>query len=229
MLTIQELEAGYDESMVIRDINMHVDDNQVICVMGRNGVGKTTLLKTVIGILHPEHGSIQFNQTDMTTLKPSQRAKMGIGYIPQGREIFPKLTVHDNLLLGLEAGDQKTIDEKVYAYFPILKDFTKRNGGDLSGGQQQQLAIARALVSQPSFLLLDEPTEGIQPNIVQEIQDVILDIKQSSDTSMILVEQNLDFVKNVADYVYVMDHGSIVYESAVDDIEDETIYRYLSV
>ncbi|WP_018932874.1 urea ABC transporter ATP-binding subunit UrtE [Gracilibacillus lacisalsi] len=229
MLSIKGLEAGYEESMVIREIDMEVKENQVICVMGRNGVGKSTLLKTIIGILHPKKGTIHYQSEDITKARSSSRAQKGIGYVPQGREIFPKLTVYENLQIGLEAGKQKKIDEKIYDYFPILKDFAKRNGGDLSGGQQQQLAIARALVSHPSFLLLDEPTEGIQPNIVQEIQDVIIDIKNTSATAMILVEQNLDFVKNVADYLYVIDHGSVVYENPIDQVVDDEVYRYLSV
>ncbi|WP_163581551.1 urea ABC transporter ATP-binding subunit UrtE [Gracilibacillus saliphilus] len=229
MLSIKGLEAGYEESMVIREIDMEVKENQVICVMGRNGVGKSTLLKTIIGILHSKKGTIHYQSEDITKARSSSRAQKGIGYVPQGREIFPKLTVYENLQIGLEAGKQKKIDEKIYDYFPILKDFAKRNGGDLSGGQQQQLAIARALVSHPSFLLLDEPTEGIQPNIVQEIQDVIIDIKNTSATAMILVEQNLDFVKNVADYLYVIDHGAVVYENPIDQIVDEEVYRYLSV
>jgi urea transport system ATP-binding protein len=229
MLSIKGLEAGYEESMVIREIDMEVKENQVICVMGRNGVGKSTLLKTIIGILHPKKGTIHYQSEDITKARSSSRAQKGIGYVPQGREIFPKLTVYENIQIGLEAGKQKKIDEKIYDYFPILKDFAKRNGGDLSGGQQQQLAIARALVSHPSFLLLDEPTEGIQPNIVQEIQDVIIDIKNTSATSMILVEQNLDFVKNVADYLYVIDHGSVVYENPINQVVDDEVYRYLSV
>lgn len=228
-MSIKGLEAGYEESMVIREIDMEVKENQVICVMGRNGVGKSTLLKTIIGILHPKKGTIHYQSEDITKARSSSRAQKGIGYVPQGREIFPKLTVYENLQIGLEAGKQKKIDEKIYDYFPILKDFAKRNGGDLSGGQQQQLAIARALVSHPSFLLLDEPTEGIQPNIVQEIQDVIIDIKNTSATAMILVEQNLDFVKNVADYLYVIDHGSVVYENPIDQVVDDEVYRYLSV
>ncbi|WP_138418293.1 urea ABC transporter ATP-binding subunit UrtE [Aquibacillus sediminis] len=229
MLELESIKSGYGESMVIRDIDLKVKDKQVVCVMGRNGVGKTTLLKTIIGILHANKGKVVYNDKDLTKRRPSYRARQGIGYVPQGREIFPKLTVYENLLIGLEAGGSKQINEDVYTYFPIIKEFKKRNGGDLSGGQQQQLAIARALVSNPSFLLLDEPTEGIQPNIVQEIQDVIIDIKKNGQTSMILVEQDLEFVKNVADYVYVIDHGSIVYESAVDQLNDKAVYRYLSV
>ncbi|MFC4402281.1 urea ABC transporter ATP-binding subunit UrtE [Gracilibacillus xinjiangensis] len=229
MLSIKGLEAGYEESMVIRNIDIEVDKNQVICVMGRNGVGKSTLLKTIIGILQSKNGSIHYQDEDITKTRSSIRAQKGIGYVPQGREIFPKMTVYENLLIGLEAGNEKRIDEKIYDYFPILKDFAKRNGGDLSGGQQQQLAIARALVSNPSFLLLDEPTEGIQPNIVQLIQNVIVDIKKTSATSMILVEQNLNFAKSVADYLYVIDHGSVVYKNPIDKVEDEEVYRYLSV
>lgn len=229
MLKLQELESGYGESMVIRNIEMQVKENQVVCIMGRNGVGKTTLLKTIMGILTPRQGNVTYKEEDITKKRPSYRAQKGIGYVPQGREIFPKLTVYENLLIGLEAGSEKKIKEDVYDYFPILKEFKKRNGGDLSGGQQQQLAIARALVSNPSFLLLDEPTEGIQPNIVEEIQGVIVDVKKNYNTSMILVEQDLEFVKNVADYIYVIDHGSIVYEAAADQIKDEDVYRYLSV
>ncbi|MDC3415888.1 urea ABC transporter ATP-binding subunit UrtE [Aquibacillus salsiterrae] len=229
MLKLADLEAGYGESMVIRNIDLEVKENQVVCIMGRNGVGKTTLLKTIMGIISPKKGEVNYQGNDITKKRPSFRAKQGIGYVPQGREIFPKLTVYENLLIGLEAGNEKEVNEKVYEYFPILKEFRNRNGGDLSGGQQQQLAIARALVSNPSFLLLDEPTEGIQPNIVQDIQGVIKDIKENSQTSMILVEQDLEFVKSVADYVYVVDHGSIVYEKAAHEIDDEEVYQYLSV
>ncbi|MCT2534170.1 urea ABC transporter ATP-binding subunit UrtE [Aquibacillus koreensis] len=229
MLKLQGLEAGYDESMVIRNIELQVKDRQVVCIMGRNGVGKTTLLKTIMGIISPRKGKVLFMEEDITKKRPSQRAQQGIGYVPQGREIFPKLSVYENLLIGLEAGKEKKVKEEVYAYFPILKEFRKRNGGDLSGGQQQQLAIARALVSNPSFLLLDEPTEGIQPNIVEQIQEVIKDVKHTLHTSMILVEQDLEFVKSVADYVYVIDHGSIVYENSVDQINDDEVYHYLSV
>jgi urea transport system ATP-binding protein len=232
MLALQNLEVGYGESMVVRHLKIKVKENQVVCIMGRNGVGKTTLLKAIMGILTPNSGKIIYNDDDITKKSPSYRAKHGIGYVPQGREIFPKLTVYENLLIGLEASGgtkQKSIREDIYEYFPILKEFKKRNGGDLSGGQQQQLAIARALVSNPSFLLLDEPTEGIQPNIVLDIQNVIRDIKEKSNTSMILVEQNLDYAKSVADYIYVIDHGTIVYEGTVEEINDEEVYRYLSV
>ncbi len=232
MLALQNLEVGYGESMVVRRIQIQVKKNQVVCIMGRNGVGKTTLLKAIMGLLPSKSGKITYNEHDITKKSPSYRAKRGIGYVPQGREIFPKLTVYENLLIGLEASGglkHNSIREEIYEYFPILKEFRKRNGGDLSGGQQQQLAIARALVSNPSFLLLDEPTEGIQPNIVSDIQNVIRDIKEKGNTSMILVEQNLDYAKSVADYIYVIDHGSVVYEGTVEEIKDEEVYRYLSI
>lgn len=232
MLVLKSLDVGYGESMVVRDIEIKVKENQVVCLMGRNGVGKTTLLKAIIGILSPKKGAIIYKNDDITKKSPSSRAKQGMGYVPQGREIFPKLTVYENLLIGLEASGsvkKASISDEIYQYFPILKDFKNRNGGDLSGGQQQQLAIARALVSNPSFLLLDEPTEGIQPNIVAEIQGVIRSIKERGHTSMLLVEQNLDFAKSVADYIYVIDHGSVVYKGSVDEIVDEEIYQYLSV
>lgn len=231
MLKLQHIEVGYGDSMVVRNTSLQVNKNQVVCLIGRNGVGKTTLLKTIMGILTPKNGQISFKNENITGKSPSFRARKGIGYVPQGREIFPKLTVYENLLVGLEAssGRKRTIPNKIYEFFPILKDFAKRNGGDLSGGQQQQLAIARALVADPSFLLLDEPTEGIQPNIVTEIQNVIKDIKQQGNTSMILVEQNLDFAKSVADYIYVIDHGSVVYEGKANEIIDEEVNQYLSV
>ncbi len=231
MLTLEQIEAGYGDSMVVRNISLRVGRNKVVCLMGRNGVGKTTILKTIIGILAPKNGEVCFKGEIMTRKNPSYRARKGIAYVPQGREIFPKLTVYENLLLGLEASADKkrAIPQEIYEFFPILKVFAKRNGGDLSGGQQQQLAIARALVSDPSFLLLDEPTEGIQPNIVSEIQNVIQKIKQQGKTSMILVEQNLDFAKSVADYIYVIDRGSIVYDAPVNEIIDDKVHQYLSV
>lgn len=232
MLALHNLDVGYGESIVVRDIQIKVKENQVVCLMGRNGVGKTTLLKAVMGLLSPAKGRIIYKNDEITKKSPSYRAKQGIGYVPQGREIFPKLTVYENLLIGLEASQEskkKTIPEEIYEYFPILKECKKRNGGDLSGGQQQQLAIARALISKPSFLLLDEPTEGIQPNIVAEIQTVIRSIKKKSKTAMILVEQNLEFAKSVADYIYIIDQGSIVYEGTAENIDDEEVYQYLSV
>lgn len=231
MLKLQQIDAGYGDSIVVRNVNILVKKNQVVCIIGRNGVGKTTILKTIMGILTPRKGEVLFKEENITAKSPSIRARKGIGYVPQGREIFPKLTVYENLLLGLEAcsGQKKTLPEEIYESFPILKEFAKRNGGDLSGGQQQQLAIARALVSNPTFIILDEPTEGIQPNIVSEIQEVVQMIKEKGETSMILVEQNLNFAKSVADYIYVIDHGTVVYEGNANQINEEDINQYLSV
>ncbi|WP_216830828.1 urea ABC transporter ATP-binding subunit UrtE [Alkalihalobacterium elongatum] len=229
MLQLQQVEIAYDESTVIRDVSLEVRPGQVVCLMGRNGVGKTTLVKAIMGLLKLKGGSISYDDEDVTKKAPNYRARKGIGYVPQGREIFPQLSVHENLLLGLEANNTiMKIDEKVYDFFPVIKEMKDRNGGDLSGGQQQQLAIARALVANPRCLLLDEPTEGIQPNIVQDIQDVIREIKETSeDTSILLVEQSFDFAKSVADYFYIVDKGRIVYEGS--ELVEEEVSKYLSV
>ena len=231
LLSARDLRAGYGAGDVLQGVSLEVGQGEIVAVMGRNGVGKSTLMKALIGLLPLRGGAIALSGEDLTGRSADRRAKRGVGYVPQGREIFPKLTVYENLLLGLEASTEKKkrIPEEIYQYFPILKEFAKRNGGDLSGGQQQQLAIARALVANPSFLLLDEPTEGIQPNIVAEIQEVIRTIKKKGQTSMILVEQNLEFAKNVADYIYVIDHGTVVYEGSTKDINEEKVKQYLSV
>ncbi|WP_078551516.1 urea ABC transporter ATP-binding subunit UrtE [Bacillus alkalicellulosilyticus] len=230
MLQLQQLEVAYDESTVIRDISLKVKPGQVVCLMGRNGVGKTTLLKAIMGLLSPKNGSISYEGEDITKKNPTYRSRKGIGYVPQGREIFPMLSVYENILIGLEAtgGKIKEIDETIYSYFPILKEMAHRRGGDLSGGQQQQLAIARALVAKPACILLDEPTEGIQPNIVSDIQNVIREIKEKNDnTSILLVEQSFDFAKSVADYFYIVDKGRIVYEG--EELVESEVGRFLSV
>ncbi|MED4164794.1 urea ABC transporter ATP-binding subunit UrtE [Halalkalibacterium halodurans] len=230
MLQLSNLEVAYDESTVIRDVSLSVQPGKVVCLLGRNGVGKSTIMKTIIGLLQVKRGSIQLEGEDVTKKSPTYRARRGIGYVPQGRDIFPFLTVHENLLLGLEACDTKgqKIDESLFAYFPILKEMKNRRGGDLSGGQQQQLALARALVANPKFLLLDEPTEGVQPNIVYDIQKVIMDVKKrSKDQAILLVEQSIDFAKQVGDYFYVVDKGRIAYEG--DSLIEVEIKQYLSV
>jgi urea transport system ATP-binding protein len=230
MLQLQQLEVAYDESTVIRDITMEVRPGQIVCLMGRNGVGKTTLVKSIMGLLKAKNGTINYNDEEMTSKNPTYRSRKGISYVPQGREIFSQLTVYENILLGLETNPfkKKTVDPKIYEYFPVLKEMKDRRGGDLSGGQQQQLAIARALVSEPKCLLLDEPTEGIQPNIVQDIQGVIRDIKnENDDTSILLVEQSFDFAKSVADYFYIIDKGRIVYKG--NELLEEEVNQYLSV
>ncbi|MET3506633.1 urea ABC transporter ATP-binding subunit UrtE [Halalkalibacter oceani] len=230
MLQLQQLEVAYDDSIVIRDVSLEIKQGQVVCLMGRNGVGKTTIIKTIMGVLANRKGTITYKGEDVTSKNPTYRAKKGFGFVPQGREIFSNLTVYENMLLGLEARSDKkrTIDETIYQYFPVLKEMKDRPGGDLSGGQQQQLAFARALVSEPELLLLDEPTEGIQPNIVEDIQNVIKDIKENQkETSILLVEQSFDFAKSVADYFYIVDKGRIVYEG--EELIEEEVSRLLSV
>ncbi|WP_088103195.1 urea ABC transporter ATP-binding subunit UrtE [Halalkalibacter urbisdiaboli] len=230
MLQLKQVEVAYDESTVIRDVSMTVKPGQVVCLMGRNGVGKTTLMKAIMGVLTSKNGQIIYEDEEITKKNPTHRAKKGFGYVPQGREIFSHLTVYENILIGLEARNDKKrhVDPVIYDYFPVLKEMKDRRGGDLSGGQQQQLAIARALVSDPKFLLFDEPTEGIQPNIVADIQNVIKDIKQNKkDTSILLIEQSFDFAQSVADYFYIIDKGRVVYEG--EELVEEEVSRYLAV
>ncbi|MBU8908796.1 urea ABC transporter ATP-binding subunit UrtE [Desertibacillus haloalkaliphilus] len=230
MLKLSNIEVAYDGSTVIRDVSMNVEEGKVVCLMGRNGVGKSTIIKTIMGVIQPEQGGLSYDGEEVTNRNSTYRARKGLGYVPQGREIFPQLTIYENLLMGLEARTKKEekIDEKVYEYFPVLEEMKSRRGGDLSGGQQQQLAIARALVSNPSCLLLDEPTEGIQPNIVADIQEVIKDIKRNQEkTSILLVEQSIDFAKSVGDYFYVIDKGRVAYEG--EELVEQDVKQYLSV
>ncbi|GAB2567142.1 urea ABC transporter ATP-binding subunit UrtE [Gracilibacillus alcaliphilus] len=230
MLQLQQLEVSYEESIVIRDVSLQVKKGDVVCLMGRNGVGKTTIIKAIMGILQNVKGQIIYQGEEITNKPANYRARKGFGFVPQGRDIFPQLTVYENIILGMEASKNKkqSIDEEIYQYFPVLKEMKDRRGGDLSGGQQQQLAIARALVSKPSLLLLDEPTEGIQPNIVEDIQHVIKEIKQKqSETSILLVEQSFDFAKSVADYFYIVDKGRVVYEGS--ELIEEQVGQLLSV
>ncbi|MCA0758333.1 urea ABC transporter ATP-binding subunit UrtE [Paenibacillus sp. N4] len=231
MLAVQQLEAGYGESVILRNVTLKVKPGQVVCLLGRNGVGKTTLMKSIMGLLKARGGSVSYNGSDLTRKAPGQRAKSGIGYVPQGREIFAQLSVFENLLLGLEASKEKAgrIPKEAIAKFPVLSAMYSRRGGDLSGGQQQQLAFARALASKPEVLLLDEPCEGIQPSIVDDIRDVIRSIKADGRTSILLVEQSLDFVKSVGDYFYVLEKGAIAWEGELEALSDEVIRKYLTV
>ncbi|WP_429370443.1 urea ABC transporter ATP-binding subunit UrtE [Paenibacillus sp. DS2015] len=231
MLAVQQLETGYGESTILRNVSLKVKPGQVVCLLGRNGVGKTTLMKSIMGLLKAREGSISYNGSDLTKKAPGLRAKSGIGYVPQGREIFSQLSVYENLLLGLEATKVKVdnIPEEALAKFPVLPTMYNRRGGDLSGGQQQQLAFARALASKPEVLLLDEPCEGIQPSIVDDIRDVIRSIKQDGKTSILLVEQSLEFVKSVGDYFYVLEKGAIAWEGEFESLNDEVIRKYLTV
>ena len=233
MLEIRGLNTYYGESHILRDVDLRVLAGEMVCLIGRNGVGKTTLLKSLIGLLKPRSGEIVFEGNGMERQAPHQRAKSGLGYVPQGREIIPQLTVEENLMLGLEAlpgglARNRRIDPFIYELFPILQEFLSRKGGDLSGGQQQQLAIARALLGQPKLLLLDEPTEGIQPNIVQDIEAAVQRIMAEKGIGVLLVEQHLHFVRQ-ADRYYAMQRGGIVASGSTSELSQEVVDRFLSV
>jgi urea transport system ATP-binding protein len=230
MLRIEKLSVAYGESLILRDVGLEIGPSQVVCLMGRNGVGKTTLLKSIMGLLRPRAGRIEFEGRDLTRASPDVRARAGIGYVPQGREIFPQLTVLENLQVGLLANPErpKTVPEEVFTYFPMLREFLDRKGGVLSGGQQQQLAIARALVASPKLLILDEPTEGIQPSIIALIGDVLAKLKKNSRVSIRLVEQYFEFALKLADRYYVMEKGAMVLSGDSAELDKEAIKPYLA-
>ncbi|WP_222867825.1 urea ABC transporter ATP-binding subunit UrtE [Sphingobacterium phlebotomi] len=213
ILSVDRVKAAYGQSTILWSVDMQVKKAAVTTVMGRNGVGKSTLLKTIMGLVKTQEGNIDFNGTSIVNQASYKIAKAGVGYVPQGREIIPKLTVRENLLLGLEATADykaKMTEEEIYDLFPVLQEFRKRLGGNLSGGQQQQLAIARTLISAPKLLLLDEPTEGIQPSIAYEIGDIIRRLVSEKNLSVLLVEQKIDFAKHVSDHFYLMDRGKMI-------------------
>ena len=233
LLEVKSLNTYYGESHILRNVAMNVSSGEMVCLIGRNGVGKTTLLKSLIGLLKPRGGDILFKGSSLVRKEPHMRAKLGVAYVPQGREIIPYLTVEENLLIGLEAlpgglTKNKRIDPLVYELFPILKDFLQRKGGDLSGGQQQQLAIARALLGKPQLLLLDEPTEGIQPNIVLDIENAIKQIIRDTGIGVLLVEQHLHFVRQANRY-YAMQRGGIVASGNTSEVSQAVIDKFLSV
>lgn len=234
MLHVSNLDVFYGESHILRQVDLKVNPGEIVCLIGRNGVGKTTLLKTIMGLLTPRQGDIHFQNQSLLPLPPYARAKLGIGYVPQGREILPRLTVRENLLLGLaahpepSAAQQERALTEAFTLFPALETMQHRLGGNLSGGQQQQLAIARALVSHPRLLLLDEPTEGIQPSIVLEIEAAVRQIVSTRGIGVLLVEQHLHFVKQ-ADFYYAMQKGGIVAAGPTSELTAEIIQRYLSV
>jgi len=231
MLSVEKIVSGYGESVVLRGVSLEVPAGKVVCLMGRNGTGKTTFVKTLMGVIRAREGRIRFEGKDLTRSAPGVRAREGIGYVPQGREIFAQLSVRENLLLGLEAArdGRRSVPEEALARFPALKGMMNRRGGDLSGGQQQQLAFARALASSPKLLVLDEPTEGIQPSIVSDIRDVIRELKASGAMAILLVEQSFEFVKSVADYFCIMEKGAIVASGPVDELDEEAAGRHLAV
>lgn len=233
MLRVSNLNVYYGESHILRDVDLSVPAGQMVCLIGRNGVGKTTLLKTIMGLLSPRTGEMFFGDKPLTKLTTDRRAKLGIGYVPQGREIIPRVSVRENLLLGLEAKPEgrkakASIPEEIFELFPALKTMLSRMGGDLSGGQQQQLAIARALMGKPRLLVLDEPTEGIQPSIVLEIEAAVKRIVAETGISVLLVEQHLHFVRQ-ADRYYAMQKGGIVASGSTEELTQEVIQRFLSV
>jgi urea transport system ATP-binding protein len=230
MLHIEQLSVAYGETLILRDVDLQVGPGRLVCLMGRNGVGKTTLLKSIMGLLRPRSGRIVFDGRDLTRATSDVRARAGIGYVPQGREIFPHLTVLENLHVGLLANPAKprSVPEHVLDCFPMLKGLLHRKGGVLSGGQQQQLAIARALVADPKLLILDELTEGIQPSIITLIGDVLRSLKEAGKVSVLLVEQYVEFAVRLADDYYVMEKGSIVMHGSSATLDKEAIKPYLA-
>ncbi|MHB8353580.1 MAG: urea ABC transporter ATP-binding subunit UrtE [Burkholderiales bacterium] len=230
MLKVSGLNQYYGGSHILRDLDFEVPMGQVTCLLGRNGVGKTTLLKTLMGLVPAARGSITFGTTTLTAAPPHVRAAAGVGYVPQGREIFPRLTVEENLLVGLATQPRGSLlPPRIFELFPVLKQMLGRRGGDLSGGQQQQLAIGRALAMKPKLLILDEPTEGIQPSIIKDIERVIQTLAGSGEMAILLVEQYYDFAQSLADQYLVMERGEIIRRGRGETMESDGIRRLLAV
>lgn len=229
MLNVSNLKVAYGQSEVIHGLDFTVPKNETLAIMGRNGMGKTTLFKSLIGILPSIDGEISVDGVKVTNSEPYQRVENGIAYVPQGRMIFPNLTVQENIETGMEVSKLKKIPDDIYALFPVLHEMRHRKGGNLSGGQQQQLAIARALVTNPKVLLLDEPTEGIQPSIIKDIANVLNEIKKLRDITIIVSEQVLSFTMAVADRIIVIDKGQFIHEDLRSEVDTEQIKKYLSV
>lgn len=251
MLALNNISVSYDGSRILRGITLNVGAGEVVCLMGRNGVGKTTTLKSIVGLVPTDSGEVKMGAATLNGLKSSERARHGLGYVPQGRDIFPNLTVWENLRIGAVAQGRKLNGEvdRIFALFPVLKEMLQRKGGVLSGGQQQQLAIARALLTDPKVLLLDEPTEGIQPNIIDQIGDTIKklraeglahnyveeighavqQLRAEGRIGILLVEQYLDFCLDVGDRFYIMDRGAVVVEGPISHLSDDIVKRHLTV
>lgn len=235
MISINNVDQLYGGTQILWGLDLEIETGSITCIMGRNGVGKTTLLKAIMGLLPIKSGEIIMEGAALNKQSAEKRAYSGIGYVPQGRDIFPMLTVEENLRIGLPVRGKRTKDnpkeipEKIFELFPVLKDMLHRRGGDLSGGQQQQLAIGRALVLEPSVLILDEPNEGIQPNIVKQIGDVILKLNKEEGLTVILVEQKLGFARRVGKEFRLMEKGRIVAADKMENLNDTLIKQYLAV
>jgi urea transport system ATP-binding protein len=229
MLEVESVNQYYGEGHILRDVKLRVPVGSCTCLMGRNGVGKTTLLKSVMGLLPIRSGKITFMGEDIAPKRAEMRARKGIGYVPQGRDIFPQLTVMENLTLAAVAAGDGKIPDQIFELFPVLKKMARRRGGDLSGGQQQQLAIGRALAIRPKLLVLDEPTEGIQPNIVAEIAAILTKLNRESGLTLLLVEQKLPFARKVATRFTIMDRGSAVADGNIGELNPELVAKHLTV
>ena len=231
LLSISGLRGGYGGKPVLRGVDLNIPEGQITAVIGRNGVGKTTLIKSIIGLLPPSGGSIRWRGQEIGGMRPHLRARLGLGYVPQGRDVFPRMSVEDNLRVGESiSATRKSEFEPIYKYFPILRERRRQAAGTLSGGQQQQLAIGRVLVGNPSLLLLDEPSEGIQPSIVQDIARIGVELNRSNRLTIVLVEQNIDMIRAMAQRCFVMDKGLIVAELIREELEDPAVVRrYLAV
>src|SRR5687768_14498010 len=230
MLRVSNLNQYYGGSHILRDVGFELPPGKVTVLLGRNGVGKTTLLRTLMGLVPARSGAVRFGDTDLTRARPDQRARAGIGYVPQGREIFPRLTVEENLAMGLATRARGTeLPPRIFEMFPVLRQMLRRRGGDLSGGQQQQLAIGRALAMGPKLLILDEPTEGIQPSIVHEIGDIILRLNREAGVTILFVEQKLPFARRVASEFHILEKGRVVAGGSIDELTDDVVREHLSV
>jgi urea transport system ATP-binding protein len=229
MFNIDKLSCGYGQSQILHDLDLNVAKREIVAVMGRNGMGKTTLFKSLMGILPQWHGRISVDGYDVSPLETHERVERGIAYVPQGRMIFPSMSVLENIQTGLPASAKGNVPDDLYALFPVLYEMRSRKGGNLSGGQQQQLAIARALATNPKVLLLDEPTEGIQPSIIKDIARTLKEIRNLRDLTIVVSEQVLSFTLEIADRFLVIEKGRFVVEETRDKVDEATISRYLSV
>ena len=230
MLSVNNLNQYYGGSHILRDLSFEIPAGKVTCLLGRNGVGKTTLLRTLMGVVPARTGEVRFGAADLTRARPEDRARAGIGYVPQGREIFARLTVEENLRMGLATAPRGAkVPDSIFQMFPVLRQMLGRRGGDLSGGQQQQLAIGRAIAGRPRLLILDEPTEGIQPNIIKDIEQVIRSLAASGEMAILLVETYYDFARSLADHYLVMDRGEIVRRGAGADMDRDRVRELLAV